>query len=66
MGSPERVIERFVDEIQPDVVVMGTVARTGVKRLLLGNTAETVLGQLGGGVLFVKPPGFATPVSLAG
>jgi nucleotide-binding universal stress UspA family protein len=28
---------------KPDIVVMGTVARTGLPGLLIGNTAENVL-----------------------
>jgi len=45
-----------------DVVVMGTVARTGIAGLVMGNTAERVLRRLRGSVLAVKPPGFQSPV----
>jgi nucleotide-binding universal stress UspA family protein len=45
------------------LVVMGTVARTGVAGLLMGNTAERVLQRLQGSVLAVKPPGFKSPIS---
>jgi nucleotide-binding universal stress UspA family protein len=37
--------------------------RSGLKRLLIGNTAENVLGQLGCDVLVVKPAKFTTRVS---
>jgi nucleotide-binding universal stress UspA family protein len=50
--------------VQADVVVMGTLSRAGVRGLLIGNTAETVLGRLDCSVLTVKPDGFQTPVSL--
>jgi nucleotide-binding universal stress UspA family protein len=43
---------------------MGTVSRTGVAGLLIGNTAEKVLNQVGCSVLTVKPDGFITPVKL--
>jgi nucleotide-binding universal stress UspA family protein len=46
-----------------DVVVMGTVARTGVAGLVMGNTAERVLQRLYRSVLTVKPPGFDCPVT---
>lgn len=64
-GMAEHVIPAFAAETRPDLIVMGTVARAGVRGLVLGNTAEGVLGQVQSGVLFVKPPGFTTPFSLA-
>jgi nucleotide-binding universal stress UspA family protein len=57
-GEPEEAIARFVESHGIDVVVMGTVARTGVAGLVMGNTAERVLQRLRGSVLAVKPPGF--------
>jgi hypothetical protein len=42
---------------------MGTVARTGIAGLVMGNTAERVLQRLRGSVLAVKPAGFRTPVA---
>ena len=45
-----------------DVLVMGTVSRTGVSGLLIGNTAETVLDQVDCAVVALKPPGFVSPV----
>lgn len=43
---------------------MGTVSRTDVGGLFIGNTAEMILGRLNCSVLAVKPPAFRTPVSL--
>ena len=43
---------------------MGTVGRTGIPGLFIGNTAETVLRQVHCSVLTVKPEGFETPVRL--
>jgi nucleotide-binding universal stress UspA family protein len=62
-GEPEDAIARFVESHGIDVVVMGTVARTGIAGLVMGNTAEKVLQRLRGSVLAVKPPGFASPVA---
>ena len=62
-GEPEDAIARFVETKAIDVVVMGTVARSGVAGLVMGNTAERVLQRLRGSVLAVKPPGFETAVS---
>lgn len=60
-GEPEDAIARFVESHGVDVVVMGTVARTGIAGLVMGNTAERVLQRLRGSVVAVKPPGFKTP-----
>jgi nucleotide-binding universal stress UspA family protein len=47
-----------------DLIVMGTVARTGLGGLLIGNTAESVLQRVDCSVLAVKPEGFVSPVRL--
>jgi universal stress protein E len=64
-GAPSRVIPQTVKELQADLVVMGTVARTGIAGWLIGNTAEAILEQLQCSVLAVKPPGFVSPVKLS-
>jgi nucleotide-binding universal stress UspA family protein len=61
-GEPQDVITHVVESQHIDVVVMGTVARTGIAGLVMGNTAERVLQRLHGSVLAVKPPGFRSPV----
>jgi nucleotide-binding universal stress UspA family protein len=43
---------------------MGTISRTGVAGLLIGNTAERVLQKANCSVLAVKPDGFSSPVRL--
>jgi nucleotide-binding universal stress UspA family protein len=62
-GEPEEAILHFVESRGVDVVVMGTVARTGIAGLVMGNTAERVLQRLRGSVFAVKPPRFVSPVS---
>ena len=63
-GSARKVIPELAKELQVDCIVMGTVARTGVPGLFMGNTAESILDQLECSVLAIKPPGFVTPVTL--
>ena len=63
-GAARIVIPELANELQVDCVVMGTVARTGVPGLFMGNTAEAILDQLNCSVLAMKPPGFITPVTL--
>jgi len=64
-GQAQKKIAAMADELRADLVVMGTVARTGISGFIIGNTAEAVLDQLACSVLAVKPPGFVTPVKLA-
>ena len=63
-GEPEVVIPRFVVTENIDLVVMGTVARTGISGLLIGNTAERLLQQLKCSILAIKPEEFTSPVKL--
>ena len=63
-GAPSKVIPEMIKKLQADLVVMGTVARTGIAGLLIGNTAEAILEQVQCSVLAVKPPGFVSPVKL--
>ena len=63
-GDAQKIIPELATSLQTDIVVMGTIARTGVSGLIIGNTAEAVLDQLECSVLAVKPPGFVTPVKL--
>jgi nucleotide-binding universal stress UspA family protein len=63
-GDPADVIAGFAKSGGVDLIVMGTVARTGIGGLLIGNTAETVLQRVDCSVLAVKPKGFVSPVAL--
>jgi universal stress protein E len=63
-GEPEEVIPEYAAAGGIDLMVMGTVARSGIAGLLMGNTAERVLRKLPCSVLAVKPDGFVSPVRL--
>lgn len=63
-GTPRDVVPAVATELAVDLVVMGTVSRTGIPGLLIGNTAEVILNNLACSVLAVKPPGFVTPVTI--
>jgi hypothetical protein len=45
------------------LVVMGTLARSGLRRLLIGNTAGRVLDHPPCDLLVVKPSGFSGAVA---
>lgn len=61
-GEARKVIPDFARRKRVEMVVMGTVGRTGVQGFFIGNTAEEILNQVECSVLAVKPPGFETPV----
>lgn len=42
-GSPAAAILRIADELESDLIVLGTHGRTGLTHLLLGSVAERVL-----------------------
>ena len=62
-GNPGPSLVSLIEKRKPDLVVMGTVGRTGLPGLLIGNTAEFVLRQIECSVLTLKPPAFKSPVS---
>lgn len=62
-GSAREVIPALAGELGVDLIVMGTVGRTGVPGLIIGNTAESVLDRIECSILALKPPGFSSPVA---
>ena len=65
-GWAHKEIPALAKRIKADLVVMGTVGRTGVPGFIMGNTAEMILNQIDCSVLAIKPPGFASPVTEKG
>jgi nucleotide-binding universal stress UspA family protein len=63
-GDAKRTVPTTARELDVDLVVMGTVARTGIAGLFIGNTAESILNQLNCSVLTIKPTAFVSPVTL--
>lgn len=63
-GEPGLTVANTVNEVKPNTLVMGTIARTGLSGVIIGNTAEQVLGLIETSVIAVKPEGFESPVTL--
>lgn len=61
-GHAADVIADVAERTRAGVVVMGTLARAGLPGLIIGNTAERLLGALDASIIAVKPPGFESPV----
>lgn len=60
-GPPDEAIPKFVIDNEIDILVMGTHGRSGLSRLVLGNTAERILPLVNCSVLTVKPNDFVSP-----
>jgi len=61
-GLPETVIEQVASKIDAELVILGTIGRTGISAALIGNTAEHVIDQLNCDVLALKPDGYKSPL----
>jgi nucleotide-binding universal stress UspA family protein len=54
-GAPSAVISTAVEQLKPDVLIMGTHGRSGIAKALLGSVAEEVLRALEIDILAVPP-----------
>lgn len=54
-GFPEDIIPSVAEEIGAEMVVLGTIGRTGISAAFLGNTAERVMRKLNCNLLTIKP-----------
>lgn len=61
-GKAYDIIPEYTESSAVDLVVMGTVARTGIPGFLIGNTAENILQNLSCSLVAVKPSGFTSPI----
>jgi len=61
-GRAEERIPAFARGKAVDILVMGSVARTGIKGFIMGNTAENIMKELSCALVALKPNGFVSPV----
>jgi len=61
-GHADDIIPAFVKEEEIDILVMGTVARTGIAGFAIGNTAENIVQELTCSLIALKPKDFVSPV----
>ncbi|MFC3031244.1 universal stress protein UspE [Pseudoalteromonas fenneropenaei] len=62
-GLPEDVIPFVAKDNRTELVVIGSVGRTGLSAALIGNTAEHVIDNLDCDVLALKPDGYKSPLA---
>ena len=63
-GKASNLIPALVKKKRIDLIVMGTLCRTGIPGFFIGNTAEKVLHRVDCSILTVKPEGFISPVTI--
>jgi universal stress protein E len=62
-GDADQVILQQIEAQSADLLAMGTLARSGLSGILMGNTAERLLPRIGCSLLAVKPEGFVCPIT---
>ena len=60
----ENAILHDIEQQHIDLLVMATIARSGLAGFLMGNTAERLMPQIGCSVLAIKPDDFQCPITL--
>lgn len=61
-GLPEDVIPDLAAQLDAELVILGTVGRTGFSAALIGNTAEHVIDSINCDLLAIKPDGYKSPL----
>lgn len=62
-GPADIVILDAIKEFEIDLLVMGTIARSGIAGMLIGNTAERLLPHVSCSVLALKPEDWKCPIA---
>ncbi|MGF1680291.1 universal stress protein [Photobacterium minamisatsumaniensis] len=61
-GEPRDILPSYIADNDIDLVILGSLSRTGVAGFLMGNTAESMVNKLNCSVLTLKPDSFKSPV----
>jgi len=61
-GHPAAAIPALAEELDADLVVLGSAGRNGLAGILIGSTAEAIVTRLTRSVAVVKPTGYMSPV----
>jgi universal stress protein E len=61
-GNPAATIPALAEELDADLVVLGSAGRNGLAGILIGSTAEAIVTRLARSVAVVKPTGYVSPV----
>ena len=61
-GNPAPAILALAEELDADLVVLGSSGRRGLAGILIGSTAEAIVTRMARSVAMVKPTGYVSPV----
>jgi universal stress protein E len=61
-GNPASAIPALAEELDADLVVLGSSGRKGLAGILIGSTAEAIVSRMARSVAVVKPTGYVSPV----
>ncbi|OAJ94928.1 universal stress protein [Vibrio bivalvicida] len=61
-GETREVFPKYVADYKMDLVILGSMSRSGISGFVLGNTAEAMINQLDCSVITLKPDTFSSPV----
>ncbi len=64
VGSPEEVVLDLIESEKVDLMVIGSIGRSGLSAMLLGSTAERLLSTADSSLLVIKPADFDCPVKV--
>ena len=64
-GNPASEVLALAEEVQADMIVVGTHGRTGLSRLMVGSVAEKVVRNAGCPVLVMRPRIYDAPEAVA-
>jgi universal stress protein E len=62
--TPDFAIWHCIEDHEIELLVMGTIGRSGIRGFITGNSAERLLPLVPCSILAVKPAGFQSPVTL--
>lgn len=57
-GETRQVLPQYVSDNGVDLVILGSMSRTGISGFVMGNTAESMINQLNCSVITMKPDSF--------
>jgi universal stress protein E len=61
-GNPASAIPALAEELDSDLVVLGSSGHKGLAGILIGSTAEAIVTRMARSVAVVKPTGYVSPV----
>lgn len=63
-GPAKIALSDFAYKAGIDLIVMGTIEKTGIQGILIGHTAESLINQVECSILALKPKSFTSPITV--